>query len=713
MRGTLRLGASALLALVVCGVAGGPVAAPAHAADTEPYAASAATRYQVTLAARSCGAYRDVAAGQIRDDTDEAADRPGRNTPYQPGQAVDPDVEDNVDAGCTDLAGWRFTFGSGHTRKGDLSTVTGVSSTTPPTKESGDRLDTVGKNTGGLLGGAVTVTLTDEEVRLAARRQLWVQGGSPDQPVQSGYGFGALRCAVDGRTGGNIQWVTFPAGVRHVFCYAYYVKGPVETGTITVRMRPSRPVGYPQRVAFQSDLSRSGDGSFNLSSSNDAVEASFARPAGSHPYTVRAQPPDGWRVSGLTCAATKGSSATTDVATGASVVVLAPRDQVTCEYTLEPPAAPPGLTLRVFTAGAAAPFQVTVAGKTLTTTTGADPGAAAPATGADLTGLPAGSYPVIVNSTATGWSLAGAVCNGAPIQASAKTVPVSLAAGVPLDCTLRVAFTPPTPQLKVVTRGGVAGAGFALAPASGGTGWWAAANTAKADAAAVASGDVPREVDSGIYLVTAIPPRSDLTGGWKLSSFSCDPTERNPVTGALARVALTPGGPDPVCTATYQFEPSTVLLVTLRGTGAPAGRAEPAVLEVSCVDGSSGRVVLDAGSADDGLPQPLAFLEPTSCTITQPATGAARTSEVKTTAAFDPPDSDGGASLPAQVDVVRTVAKYTVAVTDHFGQPADDGRQTSILDELAAHPAVLVGIGIFTLGALIFMGVLLRRRMVT
>jgi hypothetical protein len=162
---------------------------------------------------------------------------------------------------------------------------------------------------------------------------------------------------------------------------------------------------------------------------------------------------------------------------------------------------------------------------------------------------------------------------------------------------------------------------------------------------------------------------------------------------------------------TYQFDASTVLQVRLRGTGSDAGRVEPAVVEVSCVDGAKGRVVLDPGSRDDILPQPLAFLEPTSCTITQPATGAARTSTVSTTAALDPPGPDGAASLPAQVDVVRTVAKYTVAVTDHFGQPVDDGSPSSILDDLKSYPLVLVGIGIFALGAIIFMGVLLRRRM--
>jgi len=142
------------------GVLAGSLApiAPAGAADPKPYASSAASRYQVTFAARSCGGYQDIAANQVRDDSAGTLARPGRDSPYQPGQPVDPDVEDNVDSGCTDLTGWRFTLGGGHDAKG----VTGVSSTTPPTQESGSRLDSVGKDTGGLLGGAAWQEQVDQ-----------------------------------------------------------------------------------------------------------------------------------------------------------------------------------------------------------------------------------------------------------------------------------------------------------------------------------------------------------------------------------------------------------------------------------------------------------------------------------------------------------------------------------------------------------------------
>jgi hypothetical protein len=161
---------------------------PAHAApvgppqahDSTPYASSAATRYQVTFVARSCRSYNEVTANQARGDADEAMARPGRDSPYQPGQSVDVPVEDDLGAGCTDLPDSRFTLGSGRERKGRLSTVTGATFTTPATKEWTPRLDPTGKDTGGLLAGGVTVWLTDQQVGLAPRRTRY---GPAPRPV--------------------------------------------------------------------------------------------------------------------------------------------------------------------------------------------------------------------------------------------------------------------------------------------------------------------------------------------------------------------------------------------------------------------------------------------------------------------------------------------------------------------------------------------------
>lgn len=733
-----RSRAPALLAAVICGLLGalvsviapvafgGSVAAgparPARAGDPGPYASSSATRYQVTFAARSCGSYKNVVAGQARDDAGETLGRPGRDSPYQPGQAVEAGVEDGVDAGCTDLPGWRFTLGSGHEHKGRLSTVTGRLFTTPATKDSTSRLDATGKDAGGLLAGAVTVSLTDEQVGLAARRQLWVQGGTPDKPVGDGYAFGALRCAVDGRTAGNLQWLSFPSGVRHVFCYAYYVKGAGAGGTVTVRMRTTRPVGYPQRVPFTSGLSNAADGGFVLASSGEQVEATFVREASATPYQVRPSTPAGWRMA-ATCAASRPdgrpakSTSTVDATTGTASVTLATGDVVVCTYSMDPPAQPPGLRLSLVTPGAGGTFGLALAGgarqQALTATTGGD-GGPVTASGADLAALASGRYTVTVTppaAQAAQWALRGALCNGAPATVNAMTVAVDLVPGVPLECVLRLDRKPPALRLEVVTASGIASAAFAVVPADGAdAGWWAAANTTGYGVPAAATGDVPRDLPFGTYLISAIPPRSTLTTGWRLNTLRCDEGKEATAGGAV-RARITPGGPEPVCTASYQAEPTTRLRVTLQAKGARSGRQGPAVVEVSCVDGSGGRLVLGPAVEEQAaLPEPLAFLEPTDCVVSQPATGAARTSLVKTSATREPSTGGGALELPSELDVARDVTEYTMAVTNEFGEPLAISSRASFLDKLRALPMILASIGMFGFGGLIFLGVFLRRR---
>jgi hypothetical protein len=122
-------------------------------------------------------------------------------------------------------------------------------------------------------------------------------------------------------------------------------------------------------------------------------------------------------------------------------------------------------------------------------------------------------------------------------------------------------------------------------------------------------------------------------------------------------------------------------------------------------------VVVAANDSRQGsLAEPLGFLEPTTCTVTQPSTGAAQGSAVKVSARLDPATGDGPLELPSQVDVSREVTQYTVAVTDEFGQPPSLSPDNSLLGELKALPTVLVGIGVIGLGAVLFLGVLLRRR---
>jgi hypothetical protein len=93
---------------------------------------------------------------------------------------------------------------------------------------------------------------------------------------------------------------------------------------------------------------------------------------------------------------------------------------------------------------------------------------------------------------------------------------------------------------------------------------------------ATASGDVPADLPFGEYLVTAVPPRLAVTGGWRMAAFGCSGGGRQANAGEPVRVSLTPGGAEPVCTAAYQALPISRLQLRARAKGSPLGREGPA-----------------------------------------------------------------------------------------------------------------------------------------
>jgi hypothetical protein len=748
----VRRGVPALLAAAALGaVAPAPYA---RADDPAPLASSAATRYQVTLAARACHSYDEVMAARVREGGESPA-RPGRDSAYQAGQPVDPAVEAANDDGCEPLVGWRFTLGSGRqpaatdgtaAGTGGLSVVTGAVAESPSTVAQTPRLDAVGRATGGYLPGAVTMELSDDQVRLAGRRQLWVQGGTPRDPLlagvlgKAGYGFGALRCGIDGQQGGNTQWLGFAAGTRHAFCFAYYVRATPGAGTVVVRVRPARAVGYPQPFPFSSTLAYSAGGAFTITTAGEPAQAMFVRSPGG--YAVQGALPAGWSVADLACAVSRpgggpaSSTASTDPGAAKVAGALAAGDLVTCVYTVTPPAAPPGLSLTVYAENGSGTFGLSVEGadapRALSAAVAGDRSAAA-ATGADLTALPAGGYTVRVVPPGDQWSLAAASCNGENAPVDALTARVTLTAGVPLTCALRVVHRPAALRLRVVTANGVGGAAFSVVPADRpGDGWYAAATTTGYGVSAAATGDLPAQLPFGAYLVTPVPPSSTVDGSWELSSLACDPAGPGGAPGgaggAPGGAGGAPGGTAPAavrvelaaaadvtCTATYRRNPSTRLRVAVRAEGSAFGRDGPVVLEVSCGDGSLGRVVLAAGQAGPAdLPEALAFLEPTGCTITQVAAGLAEGGSVVTTASLDPDGAgataEAGLSLPVRIDVARDVPAYTVMVTDRFEAPANGPRRATFRPSTALLPIALAGLAMIVIGLLVLTGLALRRR---
>jgi len=222
----------------------------------------------VTFVARTCPSYTDIAANRARNNIQESLQDLGADTLYNAGDAVSPAIEQAQQPNCTPLPDWRFTMGRGYVSRavsgpwGALSVVTGPFAGDIVTTTSVPLLDRNGDDTGNTLAGAVTVALTPDQIALAAKaNSLWAQGGTPTDPVLNQqhpgeFGFGALRCAVDALNGDNVEWIGYPAGAKHVFCYAYYVVPPPTSGTIVVRKVVDDPAATAtQSFGFQGDVS--------------------------------------------------------------------------------------------------------------------------------------------------------------------------------------------------------------------------------------------------------------------------------------------------------------------------------------------------------------------------------------------------------------------------------------------------------------------------
>ncbi|GAA3276138.1 hypothetical protein GCM10020218_023810 [Dactylosporangium vinaceum] len=700
-------------------------AGPASAREGEtPASVSASLHYQVTFVARACDSYQHVMGNRVRDDTAENAAPLGHDSVYNDGNEVDPQVEAANSSNCSPLNGWQFSLGGGREKKGALSTVTTPAAGSGPTAAATPALERTGQKTGQVLDGAITVTLTDEQAKAAARRQLWAQGGTPGTPQPDGYGFGSFRCAVDGHSGTNAQWIGFPSGARHVFCFAYYVKAAQPTGTLIVRARTSANPGYPQRFTFNVSSSYAADKRVVADAKTDAT---LVRSAGGAAGTVVADTPAGWTLADVGCTKTGAgrSLATADVPTGTVAVTLSPGEVVTCTFTFTPPPSPVGLTLRVYSDRAGGPFQLAVADpaggapRHLTATATGD-GSASVATGDDLGALLPAAYAVTLTppaGDAAAWSLTGVGCGDQELKPEGLTVTVNVTASVPVDCALRVTRKGGSLELRGVTIGGMAAASFAVTPRTqGGPGWSGVATTTGLGVAAIAQGDVPASLAFGEYLVTPIAPISTAEGSWRLSSFACDPGETQdlPEVGAGV-VPLAAAAPAAKCTATYIFDEASTLQLTVRFAGDVAGRAGALIVDVDCEDGSSGRAVL--GGTDNGdasLPGPIGFLSPTKCTVQEPQAPTAKDAKVSITGTVDPNAGSAQLTVPGVIEIGADAAneaqQYTVVVTVTYDAAPAAPTQQKVLDTFRVLPVALIGAGLVGIGLLILLIMVLRSR---
>ena len=669
----LRRACSAVLALALLAASLVVGLAAAPAAQAAPVASDPVS-YQVTFVARQCPTYADIMANRARNNIQESLRNLGKDTVYSSGSPVRPEIEGPNNPACTPLDDWQFRLGTGYTGKTPatdyLSTVTGDYGQTITVQDSTPELDAQGRDTGRSLRAAVTVTLTaDQAQRAQQASRLWAQGGLKTDPLMNGvfgttYGFGALRCAIDNLNGDNVEWIGFPQGSNHVFCYYYAVTPPPDAGTIVVRKQLASGSNGPATFRYVGNISYTPTNDFFLSPPDDAttVSTSFVRAAGDA-WDFEEQPTDGFTLTSLTCAQTAGSGSTWTIAGAQATVRVGDGATVTCTYVnTEVQAASGFLQVSKVTYGGVGSFDylitrgdsTTLAASATTTTEGepvviANTDASAVGTWSVRETLPA--------PTPRGeWTVESVRCDGADVPFSTApgpsgttyvTASKAIGAGDATDCLFANRFTPGGElQLAKRTSGGTGTFAFPVVRADqvdeDGTvtdlfSIYAvtvgAAGTAT-DAAAVTGfatlTDLPvGEAEASTYLVSELAPPDSPTASWRFRSVACtdlDSGDPVAVTGALGgralRVELTDDHPRVRCVADNALQPVGGLDVSKTIAGAGAGGQGEVSIAIACADGTEASLVVPAGSTGTAsLADPIALRDPTTCTVTETADG--------------------------------------------------------------------------------------------
>ena len=538
-------------------------------------ASTKGTGLLVTFAARVCPTYTDITANRARNDIQESLRDLGEDTPYADGQAMDPAVEAAHQPNCAPLPGWTFTLGTSYKTRavsgpwGSLSIVTGAYAGAPTTLASPPLLDQAGRPTGQSSAGATTIELTQAQANQASRpNSLWVQGGTPTDPIlyqqhPGEYGFGALRCALDDLNGDNVEWVGFPSGVKHVFCFAYYVSPPPTSGTIVIRKQIQAPAGTAESFSFTGNLSFNGSGTFSLAvpSGQTSAQQTFIRGQvrpGEPPWTVQEVIPPNWRLSGLACTSATGASPTVvQPAEARATIVLGASDTVTCTYTDEFVPPPGGLLIRKVTYGSTGQFGFAVApsggGASVTASAATtSEGEAVDASPSPLS-LNAGTYDLTETAPASSagrWTLTAVNCGAGELPVT-QPIKVSIVSGAGTTCTLTNTFEPlGSITLAKVTKGALGTTGFVITPTFGKPGEiHQSSTTTKEGVAVTATGDVSHHLTLGRYLIQETTAEPVGTGQWELTSVQCDGKDV-PFAGGQASVTLTSSAPDAHCVFT-------------------------------------------------------------------------------------------------------------------------------------------------------------------
>jgi uncharacterized repeat protein (TIGR01451 family) len=422
---------------------------------------------------------------------------------------------------------------------GSLSKVVAPYSTSIVTQASTLLRDDHAMATGEQLPGATTIELTTAQRQQANQTsRLWVQGGTPTDPVlaqefgtitEPEYGFGTLRCATDNLNGDNVEYIYFPVGVTHVFCYAYYVKPPPTSGTITIKKQVvGAPPGERPAFPFSGDISFN-PGGFQLA---DGASIDFFR-AGGLAWTVTEGAVDNFVVASINCHSAEGTS-TFEVSGPTATINLAAKDHVTCVYTNRyvPPSG--GLTVTKLTRGGVGTFSYKVApvsgGETHTVkATTKVPGVPVDAE-PSLTGLAPGSYQITEHAPTTlggTWRVRSVECSHERARTT-RTVEVTIHAGEEVTCVFTNTFTPHgSISLAKITEGATGKTNFLIASASGRPVQFFHTATTKTpgvatDAVPNTPADATDRLRLGEYRIIEQAPASTPANGWMLTSVRCN-----------------------------------------------------------------------------------------------------------------------------------------------------------------------------------------------
>jgi uncharacterized repeat protein (TIGR01451 family) len=525
----------------------------------------------VTIAARECDDYDDIRANLARNNIQESLQDLGADTLYETGDPVDPRTELEGQPACRPIAGWRFTFGDGIAGNtvdgpwGKLSIVTDPDGGQQPvTRDSVPARDYNGHPAGGgaTIAGAVTIGLTREQVDRSAGGNLWLQGGTVGDPVlfsdpqfAGSYGFGALRCAIDDLNGDNVETIQFPAGTRHMYCYAYYVTPPPSSGTIVIRKQVEGSE-TAETFGFSGNVSYNPGGVFDLSASDgdpDSIEFTRAETrAGDAPWSVVEDAHEGWNLTGLSCTTQSGSTTVTDLAARSVQITLVAGDTVTCTFTNRLAPVAGALVLRKVTRGGAGsfPFRIrnadgdVVARRELTTQRSGGSGAAT------VIRLDPGRYRISERRPASGqgvWRLAGVKCNGST-RSTDEPVTVRISAGSGAVCTFTNRLDRPGRIIvRAVSIGGLDTAGYVVTPFSGGFQRHQFATTRRQGAPFEAVGEPTRALSFGRYVIQETAITAGQREIWSLIAVSCNGT-LVPFEQGLVTVRVTRRNPVQRCT---------------------------------------------------------------------------------------------------------------------------------------------------------------------